>query len=134
MTGNADLSKAYEFCREVGGWREQMIALSIQLRDDAIASEVKSGLEIRRYESGLAIELFVDVDLVSGSAITLWIDLRPDASDCWDCESSILTMRGSEQQVVKKIEESDASSLTALSEFVRRSLAIFAKADPGGGV
>lgn len=47
MNPHSDLANAYESCREVGEWREQLVELSIQRGGEPVAREAKNGLEIR---------------------------------------------------------------------------------------
>jgi hypothetical protein len=129
MSDNSELTIYYHFVRELAAWRSQFIEFATRLRQEVACKDVVSEIDVRMYESGLAIELFVDAELHSGSAIADWIDVTPEARSSWHVSTFIGRMEGQEQVPVRTTDE-DAGSLAELTAAIDRSLALFIATDP----
>ena len=126
---NAPLEALYDVIAALGAWREALIEIAVRLRSDPICESVRSGMDIRGYDAQLMIELFVDTELASGSALTFWIDIVPSALGPWHVTSSIRRMAGTDQVPIRTVEDTDVSSLRALNEVLEKSLETFSRTD-----
>lgn len=120
----------YQFASEIGMWRSKMIDIAVTLRNQSICRSVRTGLDIRMYESGLMIELFVDTELATGAAITYWIDIVPNEFGPWRVEASIRRMSGDEQLKMRSVEERDVQSVSELTSLVDQIIDVFRTTDP----
>lgn len=120
----------YRFASEMGAWRSRMIEIAISLRNESFCTSVCTGMDIRQYESGLMIELFVDAELTTGSAITYSIDIEPHENGPWRIEATIRRMKGDEQLKMRTVEEGDVNSAAELTGIVERVIRVFESTDP----
>ncbi len=68
-----------DFVSALAQHREQMIGVAVDLRKDEGFRQVRTGIDIRQYESGLpVIESYVDAELADGRSIGLWVEIRSD--------------------------------------------------------
>ena len=63
--------------------RESFIDLQVSLNGKVHVAKVSSGLDIRNYESGVVVEIYVDVVLAGGISVVVWLEaIQNDGS--WD--------------------------------------------------
>jgi len=124
------LAIATDILTAAAGWREQSLQLAARLRDDPVVREVTSGLDVRAYTSGVVLELFIDAELTTGTAITFWIDVIPQAEERWRITSEVRGMRGTEQELLRPVQDADVVTFSQVDQIVTRSLEMFATLDP----
>lgn len=111
---------------------EQLVEHAAELRARPEVVHVARGVDVRMYESGPVLELYVDAELRNGRALTWWIDLHPEEASLV-VSTRVLRMRDSDQEVVLSFSREDAqdgASLAAIlestGEQVRKSIDLVA--------
>jgi len=118
------------FVELLAGWRQECLQFASELAEAALVASVETGIDLRHYETGLTIEMFVDVELATGNAITFWVDIGPRFDSPWAVHSFVRRMAGAEQVGVIEIEDCSAKIVEDVDKAVRRSLKAFRQIDP----
>jgi hypothetical protein len=90
-----------EFVSAVAAVNERLVDWARQLRNRSDVLEVTRGMDVRNYESGTTMELFVEANFKDERPITWWIDviLRPQS---WAIEGSVRLLRNGAQITLKE--------------------------------
>lgn len=114
MDPDREMSGAQRFLQAVAMGNEQLAEFARNLRSQAIVRRVTRGIDIRAYESGTVLEIYIDAEFETGEGVTWWLDARP-VDDGWVVESRVQINRGEYQETIV-----DFPSRTArtLNEFI----------------
>lgn len=75
----------------------------------------KSGLDIRLYDHGLTVELFLESVLADGSDRCWWLAARRQDSGTWIVESELLSNDQGSQRVVAALPPAEVGSTAVLA-------------------
>ena len=93
---------------------ERLVEHAVALRARPEVARVARGVDVRMYESGPVVELYVDAELRNGRALTWWVDLRPE-KESLAVSTRVLRMRDSDQEVVLSFSREDAEDVASLA-------------------
>jgi hypothetical protein len=85
---NADGGDIMRLLNAIADSNEQLSAVSENLRLRPGVIHVMRDLDIRKYETGTMIEMFIDVELKGGRAISWSLDIHCHETD-WDIDASV---------------------------------------------
>lgn len=83
----------------IGDARDRMIVLATSLRSRHALLLVRTGVDIRNYQSGSVIECHVSAETERQTAVSWWVDIFMHA-DRWVVESSVRINRGEHEELL----------------------------------
>jgi hypothetical protein len=107
--------------------REQLAALTRNLRSRSGVNSAQHDLDARAYESGSVIEMFAEAELASGKAVVWGLDVRWDSSG-WVIDRYVRSNDLQGQRPVREFPEQTVTNLADLLTSVRRGIADLATA------
>lgn len=97
---------------------EQLNTLSERLRLSPGAVSVVRDLDIRKYETGTVIEMFLDVELQSGRAISWGLDIHCRETE-WDIDASVRIIHQDGQDLIQGFPARTAKTVEDLTVQLR---------------
>ena len=102
-----------DFINAVGDMRERMVVLAASMRSRHDLHLLRTGLDIRNYQSGAVVECHISAETSQRTAVSWWIDIfmHPDH---WVVESSVRMNREEQEELLVpelRVEVLDQSDL-----------------------
>jgi len=87
-----------------------------------VTTRTSSGLAVRPYVDGTTVELFAEVELVGGTLLCWWFELRDIGQERWRVTGELLVDEGSGQRVAGSVTERTATSPDELVSHVSEAV------------
>jgi len=87
--------------RAIAMAHERLNALAEKMRTSRTVTTTRSEVDVRDYDSGLCVEIYLDAEMSNGEALTWWMDLTWNAHS-WVATASLRRTDDSGQTAIRK--------------------------------
>jgi hypothetical protein len=101
--------------RAVARAHERINRRARELEHSGRARKAHSGLDLRLYDSGLTVELYLEGTSESGAGRCWWLEAVEQLDGTWVLEAALLTNDGGAQQTVAALPDLHVDSTSALT-------------------